>query len=68
MTIWPAHAAFQDSLMGSLTPGKYADFVVLERDIMSVPDTAILGTRVLATYLGGRAVYQDSLWRAPGNP
>jgi hypothetical protein len=66
MTIWPAHAAFQDSLMGSLTAGKYADFVVLDRDIMTVPDTAILGTRVLATYLGGRAVYQDSLWS--GNP
>lgn len=58
MTIWPAHAAFQDSVMGSLTPGKYADFVVLDRDIMSVPDTEILGTSVLATYLGGRAVYQ----------
>jgi hypothetical protein len=62
MTIWPAFAAFQDSVMGSLRAGKYADFVVLDRDIMSIPDTAILGTRVLATYLGGRAVYQDSLW------
>jgi hypothetical protein len=68
MTMWPAHAAFQDSLMGSLSPGKYADFVVLDRDIMSVPDTAILGTRVLATYLGGRAVYQDSVWAGPANP
>jgi len=68
MTIWPAHAAFQDSLMGALSPGKYADFVVLDRDIMSVPDTAILGTRVLATYLGGRAVYQDSVWAGPANP
>jgi hypothetical protein len=54
--------------MGSLSPGKYADFVVLDRDIMSVPDTAILGTRVLATYLGGRAVYQDSVWAGPANP
>jgi hypothetical protein len=68
MTVWPAYAAFQDSLMGSLSPGKYADFVVLDRDIMTVPDTAILATRVLATYLGGRAVYQDSAWAAPGNP
>jgi predicted amidohydrolase YtcJ len=64
MTIWPAHAAFQDSIMGSLTPGKYADFVVLDQDIMTVPDTSILATRVLATYLGGRAVYRDSTWTA----
>ena len=62
MTIWPAYAAFQDSVMGSLRAGKYADFVVLDRDIMAVPDTAVLGTRVLATYLGGRAVYRDSVW------
>ncbi|HLE57336.1 MAG TPA: amidohydrolase, partial [Rhodothermia bacterium] len=58
MTIWPAHAAFQEKEMGSLTPGKYADFVVLDRDIMQVPATEILGTRVLATYLGGKIVYE----------
>lgn len=68
MTIWPAHAAFQDSIMGSLRAGKYADFVVLDRDIMTVPDTAILATRVLATYLGGRAVFQDSLYGGPAAP
>jgi predicted amidohydrolase YtcJ len=68
MTIWPAHAAFQDSTMGSLQTGKYADFVVLDRDIMSVPDTSLLGTRVLATFIGGEAVYRDSLWATPGNP
>jgi predicted amidohydrolase YtcJ len=44
--------------MGSLTPGKLADFVVLDRDIMVVPDAQILGTAVLATYIGGRAVYE----------
>ncbi len=68
MTIWPAHAAFQESTMGSLRTGKYADFVVLDRDIMSVPDTSLLGTRVLATFIGGEAVYRDSLWATPGNP
>jgi predicted amidohydrolase YtcJ len=68
MTIWPAHAAFQDSIMGSLRAGKYADFVILDRDIMSVPDTTLLRTRVLATYLGGRAVYQDTVWGDPPTP
>ena len=58
MTIWPAFAAFQEDVAGSLTPGKYADFVVLDRDIMTVADRDIVGTRVLATYLGGRAVYE----------
>ena len=58
MTIWPAYAAFQDAIMGSLAPGKLADFVVLDRDIMTVPERDILGTHVLATYIGGQAVYE----------
>jgi predicted amidohydrolase YtcJ len=57
MTIWPAFAGFQESLLGSLTPGKYADFVVLDRDIMRIPDTEILGTRVVSTWIGGKRVY-----------
>lgn len=58
MTIWPAYAGFQESMLGSLTPGKYADFVVLDRDIMRVPDTEILGTRVISTWIGGKPVYE----------
>ena len=58
MTIWPAYAGFQESMLGSLTPGKYADFVVLDRDIMRVPDTEILGTRVVSTWIGGKRVYE----------
>ena len=59
MTIWPAYAGFQDSVMGSLTAGKFADFVVLDRDIMRVPETEILATRVLSTWIGGRRVYES---------
>jgi predicted amidohydrolase YtcJ len=58
MTIWPAFAAFQEQVTGSLTPGKYADFVILDRDIMTVPDAEILGTHVSATYIQGRAVFE----------
>ncbi|HJP85043.1 MAG TPA: amidohydrolase [Gemmatimonadaceae bacterium] len=58
MTIWPAYAGFQEKILGSLTPGKYADFVVLDRDIMRVPDTEILGAHVVSTWIGGKAVYQ----------
>jgi len=58
MTIWAAYAAFQEKELGSLTPGKYADFVVLDRDIMTVPATEIMSTRVVSTYLGGKSVYE----------
>jgi len=60
MTIWPAFAAFQEQTMGSLTAGKLADFVILDRDIMVVPESQILGATVVATYIGGRAVYERS--------
>ena len=58
MTLWPAMAAFQEKELGSLTAGKYADFVVLDRDVMRAAPEEILGTRVLATYVGGKLVYQ----------
>jgi predicted amidohydrolase YtcJ len=58
MTIWPAYAGFQESMLGSLTPGKFADFVVLDRDIMRIPDTEILATRVVSTWIGGKRVYE----------
>ena len=44
--------------MGSLTPGKYADFVILDQDIMQIPEQMILKTNVIATYIGGKAVYE----------
>ena len=57
MTIWPAYAGFQEKTMGSISPGKYADFVILDRDIMTIPVTEILDTKVISTWLGGREVY-----------
>ena len=58
MTIWPAYAGFQDAIMGSLAPGKLADFVVLDRDIMTVPERDIIGATVIATWIGGKPVYE----------
>jgi predicted amidohydrolase YtcJ len=43
---------------GSLTAGKYADFVVLDRDIMTVAAEEILDAAVMMTVLGGRVVYR----------
>jgi predicted amidohydrolase YtcJ len=58
MTIWPAFASFEEHDVGSITTGKYADFVVLDQDIMRVPPELVLRTHVLATYLAGKAVYE----------
>jgi predicted amidohydrolase YtcJ len=58
MTIWPAKAAFQEGMLGSLTAGKYADFVLLDQDIMRVTPELILQTRVLQTWVGGAKVYE----------
>jgi predicted amidohydrolase YtcJ len=58
MTLWPAYSGFQEKEMGSITPGKYADFVMLDQDIMRVPAELILRTQVLSTYVGGKEVYR----------
>jgi hypothetical protein len=58
MTLWAAYAGFQEKVLGSLTPGKYADFVVLDQDIMRVPAEHILRTKVLSTWVGGARVYE----------
>jgi hypothetical protein len=60
MTIWPAYAGFMENDVGSLSPGKYADFTVLDGDIMTEPVEQILGTQVVMTVLGGTIVYQRS--------
>ena len=58
MTIWPAYAGFQETSMGSITAGKFADFVILDTDIMRVPAEMVMKTRVLSTWVGGRAVFE----------
>ncbi|MBX9928611.1 MAG: amidohydrolase [Gemmatimonadaceae bacterium] len=58
ITLWPAYAAFQEQQLGSLAPGKFADFVVLDQDIMRVDPSLVLKTRVLQTWVGGERVYE----------
>ncbi|KAG9311010.1 amidohydrolase family-domain-containing protein [Chiua virens] len=57
MTLDAAYAAFAEDKLGSLSVGKKADFVVLDRDIMTVPFSEILATRVKATVIDGEVVY-----------
>jgi predicted amidohydrolase YtcJ len=57
MTIWAARAAFEENEKGSLEPGKYADFVILDADIMTEPIEQTFSTKVLATYINGEKVF-----------
>jgi hypothetical protein len=58
MTIWAAKGSFEEDIKGSIEPGKYADFVILDRDIMTVNVFEVPGTRVLKTYLNGELVFE----------
>lgn len=58
MTIWAAKASFEEDVKGSIETGKYADFVVLDRDIMTVDERQIPDTKVLMTFVGGELVYK----------
>ena len=59
MTIWAAKGNFEEQEKGSLEVGKFADFIILDQDIMQAPPTDLLKTKVLATYLNGEKVYQQ---------
>ena len=56
-TLDGAYATFEEKTKGSITPGKLADFVVLQKDPHKVPQTTIKDITVEATYLGGQKVY-----------
>ncbi len=57
MTLWAARAQFEEDTRGSLEPGKWADFVILDRDLMRVPEEELPAARVLATYVAGEEVH-----------
>jgi predicted amidohydrolase YtcJ len=58
MTIWAAKANFEEKEKGSLEVGKFADFVILENDIMKANGKQILSNKVIKTYLNGEKVYE----------
>ena len=58
MTIWAAKANFEEKEKGSLEKGKFADFIVLDQDMMTVSATSILNTQILKTYINGEKVYE----------
>lgn len=53
-TIWAAYAAFQEEILGSIAVGKLADFIVLDKDILTVKPNEILSTKAVLTVVGGK--------------
>ncbi|MFT6958937.1 MAG: putative amidohydrolase YtcJ [Polaribacter sp.] len=57
MTIWAAYSNFEEKEKGSIEVGKFADFVILNQDIMTVKGSKIPKTTATSTYLNGEKVY-----------
>ena len=55
-TIWAAKAAFEENTKGSLEVGKLADFIVIDKDIMNIPESEIFKIKVLKTFVSGKEV------------
>ncbi len=58
ITIWAAKANFEEKEKGSIEPGKYADFVILDSDIMKIDGAQLPKVKVLKTYINGEKVYE----------
>lgn len=58
MTIWAAYANFEEKEKGSLEKNKFADFVILDTDLMNCEENKILQAQVLETYIDGKLVYR----------
>ena len=57
MTIWAAKGNFEEKEKGSLEAGKFADFVILDQDLMKVNAAGLFKVTVLRTYVNGENVY-----------
>jgi hypothetical protein len=57
MTIWAARSNFEEQEKGSLEKGKFADFIILDRDIMKANAKDLLSVKVMSTYCNGELVY-----------
>lgn len=58
MTIWAAYSNFEDEEKGSIVPGKFADFIILEKNIMKVDEDEIPNIKVLQTWVNGEQVFK----------
>ena len=56
MTIWAAYSNFEENEKGSIEVGKFADFIILDQDIMEVNIDKVTKTTVLETFVNGEKV------------
>ena len=57
LTRWGAYYVLRENVLGTLEPGKLADFIVLDRDFLTIPDDDIPKVKVLMTAVGGKVVH-----------
>lgn len=58
MTIWAAYANFEENEKGSIEAGKYADFTVLDKDIIKADEKDLPNIKAVATFINGEKVYE----------
>ncbi len=58
-TVNGAYASFEEDAKGSITPGKYADLIVLDRDVFKTDPKALMSVGIERTMVGGRWVYES---------
>ena len=60
LTLWPAYAAFEEDVRGTIETGKWADLTILSKDIMTIPEDEIPDTECVMTIVVGRVVFDRS--------
>jgi len=58
MTTWAAKSSFEENEKGSLTPGMWADFIILDTDLMTASPKEVLATKILSTWSAGEKVFE----------
>lgn len=57
-TLWPAYASFQEHALGTIEPGKRADFTAFSKDLMTIPEAEILSAKPVMTVVDGEIVFR----------
>ncbi len=60
LTRWGSYYILREDLLGTLEPGKLADFIVLDKDFLTIPEEQIPSIRVLMSAVGGKVVHLAS--------
>ncbi|RDV14281.1 amidohydrolase [Pontibacter diazotrophicus] len=58
MTVWAARSNFEEGEKGSIEAGKFADFILVDKDLMTIAPAEMRGVQVLSTYVNGKQVYK----------